>query len=41
MAAEIGRHLHQSLNEVEKWQAARFFAYHAALIEIIDRENKA
>lgn len=40
MAAQIARHLHQSLNEVEKWRAAKFLAYHAALAEMVSAENE-
>lgn len=38
MAAAIGRHLHQSLDEVEEWEADRFFRYFDAMGELLEAE---
>ncbi|EYD71817.1 hypothetical protein [Limimaricola hongkongensis] len=39
MIAEIGRYLHQSIDEVEEWEAERFFRYHDQIRDILADER--
>lgn len=39
MIASIGRHLRQSIDEIEEWDVDRFFRYYDAMVELLEAEQ--
>jgi hypothetical protein len=39
MAAEIGRYLNQSIDQVEEWADTKFFLYHNQIDPILKAES--
>ena len=39
MIAEVGRYLHQSIDDVMEWEDTQFFLFHATIAPILEDEN--